>query len=230
MSSCHTVILSYCHPVILSSCHPAILSSCHPVILSYCHPVILSSCHNVILSYCHPVILSSRHTVILSSCHNGILSYCHPVILSSCQPVILSRCLTETTFPSIETSSRKLLLPQTFQSRCISLLVRLYSVAFSESKRNAKSHIKSRSHSSGEGFTFFPRSSSASDFKITDAFSSPTTTSINKPPCSTEHFYFQSPSLMTSAILVTLKRFTLRLLRHMNRWKILNLLLPIPYL
>jgi len=34
---------------------------------------------------------------------------------------------------------------------------------------------------------------------------------------------------MTSAILVKLKRFTLRFSRRKNRWKILKLLSPFPY-
>ena len=142
------------------------------ITLSYCHPLILSSSHTVVLSSSHTIILSSCHTVILSYCHPVILSYCHPVI---CHPVILSRCMTANTVPTIETFSRKLLHPQTFQWRYKSLLVGWCSVALSESKPSVISHIKLRSHSSGEGFTFFPRHSSVSEFKITDVFSPPTT-------------------------------------------------------
>ena len=117
----------------------------------------------------------------------------------------------------------------------------------SVSQTETQSHIKLPSHSSGEGLTFFRRNSSISEFKITDVFSY---TPIKKLACSTEHFYIQSPlssvliqlilsdamkwknlltPLMTSAILIILKRLTIRFSGRVNRWNILKLIFfPLP--
>ena len=219
LSSCHTVILSYPHPIILSSCHPVILSYSHPVILPYCHPVILSYCHPVILSYCHPVILSYFHTVILSTCHTVILSYRHPVILSSCHPVILSYCHPVILWncPAVW---RQLQFPQSKPpvGSCCFLKhsnddvnhsfyvdIQLRSVSQSETQ----SRISSYSLIALEiALPSFPEIVHFRISKSQTLLSPPTTTSIKKPPCSTEHFYFQFPfsTLLIQRILSDAKK------------------------